>query len=94
MDDVVSPAWIHNAQRPQLIEARIRRVQFERQAIEAEFALDDAGQIFGNSLLLLVHDGGGRCLARIRGVTLIANQGVSEAEWDQFAWLIRSCSCR
>ena len=54
-DDVLDVARPHDAQRPQLVDARVAGVELREQVVAANFALHEAAKILFNSLALCVH---------------------------------------
>jgi hypothetical protein len=53
--DVIDRARPDDPQRPQLVNARIARVQLSENVVAADVALQHAAQVFLNSLLLWIH---------------------------------------
>ena len=54
-DDVVHRSRPHDAQRPQLVDAGVGRVELRENVIAANFALHESAQVFFDSLLVWIH---------------------------------------
>ena len=54
-DHVVDRSRPHDAQRPQLVDAGVARVELRENVIAADVALHESAQVFFNSLLVWVH---------------------------------------
>ena len=54
-DDVVERPRPHDAQRPQLVDARVARVELRENVVAADVALQQAAQVFFDSLLVWIH---------------------------------------
>ena len=54
-DDVVQRSRPHDAQRPNLVDAGVGRVELREEVVAADVALQQAAQVFLDSLVLWVH---------------------------------------